>query len=121
MPINIVSGSVQAWVMSYKNPIKIGPTAANKYPMDCAIPESSAESFGFFARIDKNESASVKLVLEAIPIKVIAITMIEKVGFINKLKIPMMYSIFAVRTNGLWECILIATIGIIKLIGMPIN
>src|SRR5699024_9222684 len=66
--IKNTNGIVQPLVISYIEPITIGPQAANIYPMDCAIPDKSAASFASFARIERNVSAIAKLELEAIPI-----------------------------------------------------
>lgn len=53
-PISIIRGVVQLLVASCKNPNSIGPKAASKYPMDCAMPDSLAASSAFSVRKLKN-------------------------------------------------------------------
>src|SRR5690625_2712766 len=65
-----INGTVQFPVKSNKNPIKTGPKAAIKYPIDWAIPDSLPASCAFRARIAKKVRANAKLPPIVIPMNV---------------------------------------------------
>src|SRR5699024_11343326 len=62
-----ISGAVQLSFKSKNKPMNSGPTAANTYPMDCAMPDKVLACWAFRARIPSMASDKLMDPAEANP------------------------------------------------------